>query len=82
MRWDRQGYAAIAEVSRAVADRAITEREACLELAARTGRDPGSLLLAVRTGAKLIERRATRARSRDPVGIEREIRRMLEEKRN
>jgi hypothetical protein len=80
MRWNRQGYAAIAEVSRAVAERAITEREACVELAARTGREPRALLLAVRTGVKLFEGRAGQAKH--AVGLEREIRRLRDAQRN
>lgn len=45
----------LAEVSRAVAERAITEREACVELWARTGGDPRAAARAVRAGVRLFE---------------------------
>lgn len=58
MRLDRQGWAAVAAASRAVSERAITEREACLEVWGRTGRAPRQLARVIRAGVKLLEGRA------------------------
>ena len=64
MRWTQQDWAAVAEVSRAVVERAITEKEGCVELWLRTGSDPRTLLRALRAGVNLLEgRRARRLRS-------------------
>jgi hypothetical protein len=75
MRWDEQGYRANAEVSQAVAAGGMTERDACAELAARTGRDPRSVTLAVRAGVKLFE--GSEGYPRHAAGLEREVRRLL-----
>ena len=76
MRWTQQDWAAVAEVSRAVVERAITEKEGCVELWLRTGSDPRTLLRALRAGVNLLEgRRARRLRS-EPA-LERAVRRMI-----
>jgi hypothetical protein len=75
MRWNEEGYRANAEVSLAVASGAMTENDACLELAARTGRDPRSVALAVRAGVKLFQHRE--GYPRHAAGLEREVRRIL-----
>lgn len=58
MRLDRQGWAVVAAASRAVSERAITEREACAEVWGRTGGAPRELARAIRVGVKLLEGRA------------------------
>ena len=58
MRLDRQGWAAVAAASRAVSERALTEREACIEVWARTGRAPREVVRTIRAAMKLFEGRA------------------------
>ena len=58
MRLDRQGWAAVAAASRAVSERALTEREACIEVWARTGRAPREVVRTIRAAVKLFEGRA------------------------
>jgi hypothetical protein len=48
----RESWVVVEQVSRAVAERAITEREACVEVWARTGTDPRSVVRAVREGVR------------------------------
>jgi hypothetical protein len=76
MRLSRQGWAVVAAVSRAVAERAITEREGCVEIFGRLGGDPGHLVRAVRAGVRLFEGRARGPRH--AAGLAREVRRLRE----
>jgi hypothetical protein len=74
IRLSQKGWMAVARASQAVAERAITEREAAIELWWRTGGDPRRLVLAIRAGVELFEGRACSARY--AAGLEREVRRM------
>jgi hypothetical protein len=75
MRLDQQGWSAVAAASRAVSERALTEREACIEVWARTGGLPRDVVRAVRVGVRLLERRARGSRA--SAGLERDIRRVV-----
>jgi hypothetical protein len=64
----RESWSVVEQVSRAVAERAITEREACVEVWARTGRDPRSVVRAIREGVRRlaeIDRRSVRPARRN-----------------
>ncbi len=51
-RMTRDSWAVVEQVSRAVAERAITEREACVEVWARTGSHPRTVVRAIREGVR------------------------------
>lgn len=74
MRSRQEGWAAVAKVSRAIAERAITEREGCIELYLRIGGEPRRLVRSIRAGVKLFEGRAPPPRS--AAGLQREVRRI------
>lgn len=76
MRLDQRGWAAVAKVSLRVAERAITEREATIELWQRIGGDPRSYVRAIRTGVRLFYGDASCPRH--AAGLEQEIRRLRE----
>ncbi len=78
MRLDRQGWAAVAAASWAVSERALTEREACIEAWARTGGEPRQLVRAIRAGVRMLEGRP--GGSRDVLALRREIRRIREQR--
>ncbi len=54
MRLEQQDWAVVARVSLRVAERAITEREASLELWQRIGGNPRSYVRAIRMGVSLL----------------------------
>lgn len=74
MRLDRQGWRAVAEVSRSVAERAITEREASLVLWERIGGDPRRYVRAIRVGVKLFSGEARCPRY--AAGLAQQVRRL------
>lgn len=76
MRLDQQGWAAVAKVSRRVAERAITEREASLELWQRIGGDPRAYVRTIRLGVRLLQ--GDGRCPREAAGLERELRRLRE----
>ncbi len=79
MRTSRLSPSVVAEVSRAVAERAITEREGCLELWSRTGADPRAIVRALRAGV-----RGFAQGSRDPLAsaVEDAVRRRRDARRS
>lgn len=69
MRLDRQGWAAVEAASRAVSERALTEREACIEVWARTGGEPRDLVRAIREGVRQLAARRDGRAPRPRAGV-------------